>query len=96
MFTLLARHSVAADRVTTSETASRWRWTLLHATSGWRTIRANHVIIYRALSHCRVEVETGLALVTLVGISSRRHPAYLKMFCRLKNTRYAGLPRRIQ
>lgn len=54
------------DLVTTSENSIALALDATHATSG-----EDHVLttaLFTALSsHCRVEVETGLALVTLVG-----------------------------
>lgn len=65
-FAILARHAVAVDLVTTSENSIALALDATHATSG-----EDHVLttaLFTALSsHCRVEVETGLALVTLVG-----------------------------
>lgn len=66
VFTLLARHAVTADLVTTSENCVALALDSTLATSG-----EDHTLttaLFTALSsHCRVEVETGLALVTLVG-----------------------------
>ncbi|MBB1201198.1 lysine-sensitive aspartokinase 3 [Enterobacteriaceae bacterium 89] len=66
MFTLLSQHSVAADLVTTSENSIALALDPTNATSG-----EDHSLttsLFTALSsHCRIEVETGLALVTLVG-----------------------------
>ena len=66
IFTLLADHEVAADLVTTSDSSVALALDPTHATSG-----DDHTLttsLFTALSsHCRVEVETGLALVTLVG-----------------------------
>ena len=65
-FAILARHAVTVDLVTTSENSIALALDATHATSG-----EDHVLttaLFTALSsHCRVEVETGLALVTLVG-----------------------------
>lgn len=65
-FAILARHAVTVDLVTTSENSIALALDTTHATSG-----EDHVLttaLFTALSsHCRVEVETGLALVTLVG-----------------------------
>ena len=65
-FAILARHAVTVDLVTTSENSIALVLDATHATSG-----EDHVLttaLFTALSsHCRVEVETGLALVTLVG-----------------------------
>ena len=66
MFALLARHSVAADLVTTSENSIALALDSTHATSGEdHTLTTS--LFTELSSHCRVEVETGLALVTLVG-----------------------------
>ena len=66
MFVLLARHSVAADLVTTSENSIALALDSTHATSGEdHTLTTS--LFTELSSHCRVEVETGLALVTLVG-----------------------------
>ena len=66
MFSLLARHSVAADLVTTSENSIALALDSTHATSGEdHTLTTS--LFTELSSHCRVEVETGLALVTLVG-----------------------------
>ncbi|MFV0264313.1 MAG: lysine-sensitive aspartokinase 3 [Kluyvera sp.] len=66
MFGLLARHSVAADLVTTSENSIALALDSTHATSGEdHTLTTS--LFTELSSHCRVEVETGLALVTLVG-----------------------------
>ena len=66
IFTLLAQHNVATDLVTTSESTIALALDSSNATSG-----EDHTLttaLFTALSsHCRVEVETGLALVTLVG-----------------------------
>jgi aspartate kinase len=65
-FAILARHAVTVDLVTTSENSIALALDATHATSG-----EDHILtsaLFTALSsHCRVEVETGLALVTLVG-----------------------------
>lgn len=65
-FAILARHAVAVDLVTTSENSIALALDATHATSG-----EDHILttaLFTALSsHCRVEVETELALVTLVG-----------------------------
>ncbi|ASG63306.1 lysine-sensitive aspartokinase 3 [Kluyvera genomosp. 3] len=66
MFALLARHSVAADLVTTSENSIALALDSTHATSGEdHTLTTS--LFTELSSRCRVEVETGLALVTLVG-----------------------------
>lgn len=66
MFALLARHAVAADLVTTSENSIALALDSTHATSGEdHTLTTS--LFTELSSHCRVEVETGLALVTLVG-----------------------------
>ncbi|MBJ8376811.1 lysine-sensitive aspartokinase 3 [Citrobacter cronae] len=66
VFAILSHHAVAVDLVTTSENCIALALDATHATSG-----EDHILstaLFTALSsHCRVEVETGLALVTLVG-----------------------------
>lgn len=66
MFALLARHSVAADLVTTSENSIALALDSTHATSGEDPTLTTSLFTELS-SHCHVEVETGLALVTLVG-----------------------------
>lgn len=66
IFTLLSQHAVATDLVTTSETSIALALDPTHATSGEHP--ALSTSLFTALSsHCRIEVETDLALVTLVG-----------------------------
>ncbi|MBJ4954179.1 lysine-sensitive aspartokinase 3 [Salmonella enterica subsp. enterica serovar Goldcoast] len=66
IFAILARHAVSADLVTTSENCIALALDPTLATSG-----EDHTLttaLFTTLSsHCRVEVETGLALVTLIG-----------------------------
>lgn len=66
MFSLLAQSQIATDLVTTAETGMALVLDATHATSG----DDNELIatLHAALSaHCTLEVETGLALMTLVG-----------------------------
>ena len=66
IFALLEQHTVAADLVTTSENSIALALDSTNATSGEDPTLTT--ALFTALSsHCRVEVETGLALVTLVG-----------------------------
>ena len=66
MFTLLSQHAVAADLVNTSENSIALALDSTNATSGDHP--ALTTSLYTALSsHCRIEVENELALVTLVG-----------------------------
>ena len=66
IFTLLEQHTVAADLVTTSENSIALALDSTNATSGEDPTLTT--ALFTALSsHCRVEVETGLALVTLIG-----------------------------
>jgi aspartate kinase len=66
MFALLAQHAVTVELVTISENSIALALDPINATSG-----EDHTLTTSLLtelsSHCRVEVETGLALVTLVG-----------------------------
>lgn len=66
MFTLLSRHDVAADLVTTSETSIALVLNSTGATSGESEMLTSSLLTELS-SRCRVEVETGLALVTLIG-----------------------------
>lgn len=66
MFTILAQHDVATDLVTTSETSIALALDPSNSTSGEDHTLTTSLLTALA-SHCRVEVETGLALVTLVG-----------------------------
>ncbi|HEX4503919.1 MAG TPA: lysine-sensitive aspartokinase 3 [Scandinavium sp.] len=66
IFTLLAEHQVAAELLTTSETGVALVLDATHATSGddgeiITTLRDT------LSAHCDVEIESGLALMTLVG-----------------------------
>ena len=66
IFAILAQHSVAVDLITTSENSIALALDSTHATSG--DDGALTSALFTALSsHCRVEAETGLALITLVG-----------------------------
>ncbi|RBP14729.1 lysine-sensitive aspartokinase 3 [Pseudocitrobacter faecalis] len=66
MFAILAQHQVDIDLVTTSESSIALALDPSCATSG-----EDHTLTTSLLtalsSHCRVEIETGLALVTLIG-----------------------------
>lgn len=66
MFAILARHNMATDLVTTSETSIAMILSATSATSG-DTDALTSSLLTELSSHCRVEVETGLALVTLIG-----------------------------
>lgn len=86
-FAILARHAVTVDLVTTSENSIALALDATHATSG-----EDHILtsaLFTALSsHCRVEVETGLALVTLVGNRLTQAAGVCKdVFARLKGKR---------
>ncbi|HED1543002.1 TPA: lysine-sensitive aspartokinase 3 [Kluyvera cryocrescens] len=66
IFALLEQHTVAADLVTTSENSIALALDSTNATSGEDPTLTT--ALFTALSsHCRVEVETGLALITLIG-----------------------------
>lgn len=66
IFALLEQHTVAADLVTTSENSIALALNSTNATSGEDPTLTT--ALFTALSsHCRVEVETGLALITLIG-----------------------------
>ncbi|MGL5424561.1 MAG: lysine-sensitive aspartokinase 3 [Serratia fonticola] len=66
MFAILAEHRVDVDLVTTSESCIALALNSTGSTSG-----EDHILTTALLtalsSHCRVEIETGLALVTLIG-----------------------------
>ncbi|MEO3988693.1 lysine-sensitive aspartokinase 3 [Pseudocitrobacter cyperus] len=66
MFAILANHEVAVDLLTTSENSVALALDSTGSTSG-----EDHTLTTSLLtalsSHCRVEIETGLALVTLIG-----------------------------
>ncbi|MGY5957118.1 lysine-sensitive aspartokinase 3 [Kosakonia sp. BK9b] len=66
MFTILSRHHVAMDLVTTSETSIALILNATSATSGEADTLTTSLLTELS-SHCCVEVETGLALVTLIG-----------------------------
>ena len=66
MFALLAQSQIAADLVTTAETGMALVLDATHSTSGDDSELI--ATLHTALSaHCTLEVETGLALMTLVG-----------------------------
>ncbi|HEP1894918.1 TPA: lysine-sensitive aspartokinase 3 [Kluyvera cryocrescens] len=66
IFALLEQHTVAADLVTTSENSIALALDSTNATSGEDPTLTT--ALFTALSsHCRVEVESGLALITLIG-----------------------------
>ncbi|SCC21359.1 lysine-sensitive aspartokinase 3 [Kosakonia oryziphila] len=67
-FALLARHDVAVDSITTSETSIALILNAASATSGESRLLTTSLLTELS-SHCRVEVETGLALVSLIGNS---------------------------
>lgn len=66
IFTLLAEHTVATDIATTSENSIALVLDSTHATSGEDPMFST-ALLTALSSYCRVEVETGLALVTVVG-----------------------------
>jgi len=66
VFEILAQHAVAMDLVTTSESSIALVLDSTHATSG-EDPTLTTALFTTLSSHCRVEVETGLALITLVG-----------------------------
>lgn len=66
MFAILAQHAVAVDLVTISETRIALVLSSTTATSG-EDPTLTTALFTTLSSHCRVEVETGLVLVTLVG-----------------------------
>ncbi|MRS16964.1 lysine-sensitive aspartokinase 3 [Enterobacteriaceae bacterium RIT691] len=66
IFTLLSQHGVAADLVTTAETSIALALDTTNATCG-DTPGLTTSLFTALSSYCRIEVETGLALITLVG-----------------------------
>ena len=82
IFTLLAQHSVATDLVTTSESTIALALDPIHSTSGDDT--GLSTALFTALSsHCHIEVETGLALVTLVGNQlTKENDVFAQVFAR--------------
>ncbi|MGG7447003.1 lysine-sensitive aspartokinase 3 [Kosakonia oryzendophytica] len=66
MFAILSRHHVAMDLVTTSETSIALILNSTGATSGEADTLTTSLLTELS-SHCRVDVEADLALVTLIG-----------------------------
>lgn len=84
-FALLARHDVAVDSITTSETSIALILNATSATSGESNLLTTSLLTELS-SHCRVEVETGLALVSLIGNSlSQAEGVCHEVFAGLEN-----------
>ncbi len=85
MFALLARHDVALDCVTISETSIALILNATSATAGEANMLTS-ALLTELSSRCRVEVETGLALVTLIGNSlSQAESVCNEVFAGLEN-----------
>lgn len=66
VFTILAQHQVAMDLVTTTENSIALALDATGSTSG-EDHNLTTALLTALSSHCRVEIETGLALITLIG-----------------------------
>ena len=66
IFGILSRHELAIDLVTTSETSVALILNATSATSGEADMLTS-ALLTELSSHCHIEVETGLALVSLIG-----------------------------
>ncbi|WP_024555849.1 lysine-sensitive aspartokinase 3 [Franconibacter pulveris 1160] len=84
-FAMLSRHEMAFDLVTTSETSIALILNATSATSG-EADTLTTALLTELSSHCHVEVETGLALVSLIGNALSEGAAVCKeVFAELEN-----------
>ncbi|WP_338464606.1 lysine-sensitive aspartokinase 3 [Franconibacter daqui] len=84
-FAMLSRHEMAFDLVTTSETSIALILNATSATSG-EADTLTTALLTELSSHCHVEVETGLALVSLIGNALSEGAAVCKeVFTELEN-----------
>ncbi|AHJ73952.1 lysine-sensitive aspartokinase 3 [Kosakonia sacchari] len=85
MFNILSRHDVAMDLVTTSEASIALILNSTGSTSG-EADTLTTALLTELSSHCHVEIETGLALVSLIGNTLSQAPAVCKeVFAELEN-----------
>lgn len=77
IFDLLSRHEIATDLVTISETSIALILNAPNSTSGEADM-LNSALLSDLSSYCRVETETGLALVSLIGNALPHSPAVCK------------------
>ncbi len=77
IFGILSRHEMATDLVTISETSIALILNATSSTSG-EADTLNTALLSELSSHCRVEIETGLALVSLIGNALSHSPAVCK------------------
>jgi aspartate kinase len=73
IFAILAEHQVDVDLVTTSERGIAMALNGTGCTSGDDDTLTTGLLTALS-SHCQVEIETGLALVTVIGNQLSRHP----------------------
>lgn len=76
-FAILSRHEVALDLVTTSETSIALILNSTGSTSGEADTLTTSLLTELS-SHCHVEIETGLALVSLIGNALAKEAAVCK------------------
>ncbi len=85
MFAILSRHDVALDLVTTSETSIALILNATGSTSGQAETMTT-ALLTELSSYSHVEIETGLALVSLIGNQLSQAPALCKsVFADLDN-----------